>query len=138
MSGFIIPYIQREASSKLWSSCDFMVRRIIRIMPLYWLFTVMALAVWLVAPGLVKLGDASYSLYLIHPFVIALLAVAWYRLVPVGLGANVAFTVLCVAVSMIAYRTIERPTTHNLNGAWKAWRTRHEEVVVRPAVNIPV
>lgn len=75
--------------------------------------------------GLVRLGDASYSLYLVHTLVIVALRVVFERLghipaiAPVfrvghpGPLDNIAFTVACVAVSIIAslltYRFFERP-----------------------------
>jgi len=69
----------------------------------------------------VHLGDASYALYLIHPFVIVSLRKVW-----VATGAHQAFgfwpmvalaLVLSIAAALLAYRLIEKPVTRALNAA---------------------
>lgn len=66
---------------------------------------------------LVLLGDASYSLYLSHPYVIRLLT----KLAPVqgSLAGQVllgcATVVLCIAVSVMLYKLIEVPTQRLLS-----------------------
>lgn len=68
-----------------------------------------------VGRGLVALGDASYSLYLLHPFVVGAAWFAWQR---AGLPAHGAFIALCLAASAaagwIAWRVIEAPMTRRL------------------------
>lgn len=68
--------------------------------------------------GLVMLGDASYSLYLVHMFVIR--AVTKF-LSHIGLGDTLhavlflmAVLLLCITVAMVSYRLIERPSNRFL------------------------
>ena len=68
-------------------------------------------------PGLKAVGDASYSLYLVHVIVLAALAHVW-ALGLTGLGP-VAFAItglaLSIAAALICYRLFERP----MSGALK-------------------
>ena len=64
--------------------------------------------------ALIALGDASYALYLCHPFAVRLLRVAWRN--SVGAVAPVAvYVVVCLAASIacaiLIHRLIERPVT---------------------------
>ncbi len=67
---------------------------------------------------LVLLGDASYSLYLSHPYVVQLAG----KLLPHQSGlmvqglAGIVACVLSIAVSIILYATIERPAQSFFNG----------------------
>lgn len=67
--------------------------------------------------GLSALGDASYSLYLSHPFAIRSLRVIWLR-VGGGHAPVVVYLVttccFAVAVSLMLFRLVERPLTHHL------------------------
>ncbi len=54
ISGFIIAYISPEGRRNALEVLNFMMRRIIRIMPLYYTVTLIALAVWLVRPEMVN------------------------------------------------------------------------------------
>jgi exopolysaccharide production protein ExoZ len=62
---------------------------------------------------LVRLGDASYALYLVHPFVMRAAALLWTHLHRPGGAA--AYVVLCLIVSQVAalalHRMFERPVT---------------------------
>ena len=73
-------------------------------------------ASWIVTP-LVALGDASYSLYLTHPFAIRPIRNIWMALhgasLPLGLYVIVCGLV-AIAAALIVYRLIERPTTDAL------------------------
>lgn len=66
-------------------------------------------------PGwLSALGDASYSLYLSHIFVIFAAGRAWAGLMPSGAWVNhatfaLAITTLCCVLALAAYRWIEQP-----------------------------
>jgi exopolysaccharide production protein ExoZ len=64
---------------------------------------------------LVALGDASYSLYLLHPFVVGAAWFAWQRM---GLASPAAFIVACLAASAVAgwvaWRAIEAPLIRTL------------------------
>lgn len=71
--------------------------------------------------ALVHLGDASYALYLVHPFA---LRVGREALVRLGLaaplhpwGTLMAMTVLAVAAALVIHRVVERPLTRRLRAA---------------------
>jgi exopolysaccharide production protein ExoZ len=72
ISGFIMVVTSARAFGSLSAAIDFMRRRIIRIVPLYWLVTTFALVGILVAPGLSKAppGDPLYVVasYLFWPY----------------------------------------------------------------------
>jgi exopolysaccharide production protein ExoZ len=72
----------------------------------------------LFARALEALGDASYSVYLLHPFVVG---AAWFAWVRTGLPAPAAFIALCVTLSAfagwIAWRIVEAPVTRTLRQA---------------------
>ena len=80
----------------------------------------------------IRLGDASYALYLVHPFVI----VAWRKLwfaaglhQALGLWAWLASAVvLSTLVAWLTYRLFERPVT--------SWLTR--QLVTRPGMAVTV
>jgi peptidoglycan/LPS O-acetylase OafA/YrhL len=73
-------------------------------------------ASWIVTP-LVVLGDASYSLYLTHPFAIRPIRSIWMKLhggaLPLGLYLIVCGLV-AIAAALLVYRFIEKPTTDAL------------------------
>jgi peptidoglycan/LPS O-acetylase OafA/YrhL len=61
------------------------------------------------------LGDASYSLYLVHPLVLSALSQIWRKIFIAGGGAVISFCIvspiICAIAAVIAYRVIERPLT---------------------------
>jgi exopolysaccharide production protein ExoZ len=68
---------------------------------------------------LMELGDASYSIYLIHQLVLEALARAWLRVSPIMTWSSSAlFTalslVLCSVAGILCYRFVERPLTSQL------------------------
>ena len=68
---------------------------------------------------LLALGNASYSIYLAHQFVLEALAWSWMRMFPlVTWTSSVFFTslalVLCALAGYLCYRFIERPLTSRL------------------------
>lgn len=70
-------------------------------------------ATWFIAP-LILVGDASYSLYLSHPFVLRPLRNVWLALPTQGLPVwcyVVACTLAAVLAAIVIYRLIERPMT---------------------------
>ncbi len=73
-------------------------------------------ASWIVTP-LVALGDASYSLYLTHPFAIRPIRNIWMALhggaLPLGLYLIVC-ALVAITAALIVYRWIEKPTTDAL------------------------
>jgi peptidoglycan/LPS O-acetylase OafA/YrhL len=72
-----------------------------------------ALAAWLATPAMVLLGEASYSLYLIH----VPLGVIWHKIVHPLIGPHytgtifdfAAFVAFAIASSIGCYRFVERP-----------------------------
>jgi exopolysaccharide production protein ExoZ len=69
--------------------------------------------------AMIALGDASYALYLCHPFAVRLLRVAWRD--AVGAVAPVSvYIVVCLAASIVCailiHQFIERPVTAFLQG----------------------
>ena len=80
------------------------------------------------ARWLAALGDASYALYLVHPFA---LRAGREVLVRLGLagpwhpwGSLVTLTLLSVAAALAVHRLVERPLTRRLRGALAAWENR--------------
>lgn len=64
-----------------------------------------------------RLGDASYSLYLSHPFVLSALGQLWRKLHldarPIGwIGFCLVATVACTVVGWLVFRGIEEPLIH--------------------------
>jgi exopolysaccharide production protein ExoZ len=80
---------------------------------------------WIRFPRLaISIGDASYSLYLSHQFLLFAIGKGWKML---GLHERlpaIAFLTVAVTISvfagMLAYRWFERPVTRWLNQAWQA------------------
>jgi exopolysaccharide production protein ExoZ len=71
------------------------------------------------------LGDASYSLYLLHGFVVAILRRLWARYSDVNLlSTHIVFvlvsTVAAELVAVVAFKYAERPTTRILTKASKS------------------
>lgn len=70
---------------------------------------------WLQVPRwAAALGDASYSLYLTHVFVLSLCGRLWSAVAPTGTaGTNALFLVVsftaCCVVALLTYRLVERP-----------------------------
>jgi exopolysaccharide production protein ExoZ len=68
---------------------------------------------------LLELGNASYSIYLFHPFALDALVWGWHRMFPlVTFASSVLFMALalplCAAVGWSCYQFIERPLTSRL------------------------
>jgi len=68
---------------------------------------------------LMELGNASYSIYLIHQFVLEALAWTWLRVFPLATWASSVFfmalaLMLCAVAGLLCYRFIERPLTSKL------------------------
>jgi peptidoglycan/LPS O-acetylase OafA/YrhL len=83
---------------------------------------------WRFERPLATLGDASYALYLVHPFAIRVL-----RELVLALGAGALLgpwvfvgvaLVLAVAAALAVYRLFERPTTQALRTAMAAQRLK--------------
>jgi peptidoglycan/LPS O-acetylase OafA/YrhL len=68
------------------------------------------------AAWMARLGDASYALYLVHPFALRGVALAYAALgLPAALAAALAVT-LAVAVALASHRWFEAPLTRRLAG----------------------
>ena len=79
---------------------------------------------------LAAVGDASYSLYLFHPFVIRVLRNAWLAVVPatVPLGAELMLgCIAAVVAALLLHRRVEAPLTRRLQR-----RSRLARSVPRP------
>jgi exopolysaccharide production protein ExoZ len=82
---------------------------------------------WMQIPRIgVILGDASYSLYLTHLFVLSISGRVWTLVGATGTNlGNVAFAistlVACCAVAILVHRFVERPVTSISNMAWLRW-----------------
>jgi exopolysaccharide production protein ExoZ len=93
--------------------------------------SIVAIALWLEhaelmprLPFLLLLGDASYSLYLLHGFVLAVLRRVWQRYFDVNLiSTHIIFILVSVlaaeVVGIVAFRYAERPVTRTLTTAFK-------------------
>ncbi len=68
ISGFIMVATSAESFGSGRSALDFMRRRIVRIVPLYWLVTTFAFAVLLVAPALMKKAPHGDYLYVLSSY----------------------------------------------------------------------
>ncbi len=86
---------------------------------------------------LVKLGEASYSLYLTHSFVMAAGAIIWYRLFDDSMASNIGFMFVALAASLVvahlAWRFVENAMTVGLNKKWKEYKARPKNPQIAPA-----
>lgn len=67
-----------------------------------------------------KVGDASYSLYLSHIFTLGVFRVVWDKILPNGLGLNIwidfcififCSTLVCIIASLFVNKYVERPSS---------------------------
>ena len=80
--------------------------------------------------ALAAIGDASYSLYLFHPFVIRVLRNLWLAVIPSTVPLGVELTLGCiaaVAAALVLHLWIEAPMTF-----WLQQRSRLARSVPRP------
>lgn len=81
-------------------------------------------------PSLVLLGNASYALYLSHPFVINALIVIWLKL---GIGQPVLFFLMAIVCSTVAsvvvYLVLERRVLDHLGRAHARFRSRNRMAI---------
>ncbi|GAC1043601.1 acyltransferase family protein [Rhizobium sp. No.120] len=65
----------------------------------------------------VALGDASYSLYLVHPFILRPLRTIWEKVIGAGLPLGLFVVVATLVAAMVAevlFRYVERPLTRRV------------------------
>ena len=77
----------------------------------------------------VAIGNASYSLYLVHPFVLRPLAVVWMKTVGPGLPPFCFLLLGCVAsadAALAVYQGVERPLTAYVQAQLAGGRRRAE------------
>lgn len=77
---------------------------------------------------LLALGNASYSIYLTHMFVLGAMGVLWRHLfASISLASAILFfslsLILCAFLGWISYRLIEQPITRRLNRIARSIRT---------------
>jgi exopolysaccharide production protein ExoZ len=101
---------------------------------------IVALFVWLESTGRMAgwravhlVGDASYSLYLVHTFVLAVARRVWQRLFDVGtLSSHLAFivfsTALCIGVAVLLHLFVEKQMGVRLTRAWEGVLARRARV----------
>lgn len=76
---------------------------------------------------LLLIGDASYSLYLFHPYVIQFIdkkIVSLSVLTPVSLVASVGAILACFLLAIVSFRMVERPSNEFLRRRFLKHRTR--------------
>lgn len=90
---------------------------------------------WTFPKALVKLGDASYSLYLWHQMLFALMAAMWVKLgVHGGLPLRLVSIPIAIAIGVASYRLIERPINKSKWVALLAGAEKRERAA--PAISL--
>ncbi len=64
LSGFIMAYVSRDAFAGKGASLDFLRRRIIRVAPMYWIMTLVVVAIVILAPKLMDNGTKDFTHWL--------------------------------------------------------------------------
>lgn len=105
--------------------------------------TVVGCSLWLEQAGLIPrlpffllLGDSSYSLYILHTFVLAVLRREWQRLFNVNLvGMHVVFIICSIVIAemcgVVVFKYAERPVTRTLTGWLKGRRAAPVRTLVK-------
>ncbi len=132
ISGFIMIYVSRDSFGKPGAAIDFVIRRLIRIVPLYWLMTSVMIAIVVLMPSAVDTATDDpmgwLSSYFFIPFARAsdgmmrpVLGLGWslnyemffYALFAVGLLFSrriaIAWVIAAMAVTWIAAHTLQSP-----------------------------
>jgi len=76
---------------------------------------------------LLAIGDASYSLYLFHPYVIQLVdkkMVALSVFTPLTLAVSVGAILVCFVLAIVSFRAVERPSNEFLRRHFIKRRSR--------------
>ena len=73
--------------------------------------------------SMIKIGDASYSIYLSHVLVLAALGRIWAKMTITGVMINIAMlvvmTLATISVGLLSYRWMETPILNR----FRKWRT---------------
>jgi exopolysaccharide production protein ExoZ len=92
-------------------------------------------------PALILAGDASYSLYLGHIFVLSVLRRPWSLLNPLQFWTHATFIVSCaiasVGFSIMTFLWLERPLTKRLMHYARRWHSQPKLVIAEGAVSAP-
>lgn len=92
-------------------------------------------------PALILAGDASYSLYLGHIFVLSVLRRPWSMLNPLQFWTHATFIVSCAAVSVgfsiVTFLWLERPLTSRLMHYARRWHSQPKLVIAEGVVSAP-
>jgi len=134
LSGFLMVRQTDGMFGRGLSPFVFAYRRIIRIVPLYWIATI----AWLKCIGLMHLGDASYGTYLSHLWVLGpviLYVQDKLNRLHVASPSSLIYVVACVIAANVAglaiHWAIERPMTRALQhvkfGRARGWLQRRLE-----------
>ncbi|MGY2067495.1 acyltransferase family protein [Blastococcus sp. SYSU DS0619] len=78
---------------------------------------------WLSRPGMVRLGEWSFALYLVHPLVMHALLRGWGLPVlhgPAAVAGLLGFLAVAVLAAAVAYHALERPAERVLRGRRRA------------------
>ena len=102
ISGFIIYHITRDMAGGPRPAADFTIRRLIRLVPLYWLFTALMATVILIAPGQLRERSLTVVAVLKSLFFIPYVAPAIGEMRPVlGQGWTLNYEMLFYATFAI-------------------------------------
>ena len=96
---------------------------------------------WLSARGAVFLGNASYSMYILHVPVFGWLSIVWRRALHLETTGPLWLAVyLCtvVAVSSLVYKTVEEPFHHRLKRTLNQWLENRWGAAHKPTPAAPL
>ena len=92
-------------------------------------------------PILILAGDASYSLYLGHIFVLSILRRPWGQLNPESFWTHATFMVSCtiasLALAILTFLWVERPVTQRLMRYARRWQPQPELVIAECVAGAP-
>jgi peptidoglycan/LPS O-acetylase OafA/YrhL len=95
ISGFIMVYVSRDAFGRTGATLDFLRRRIIRIVPLYWLMTTLMIAVVVLLPEQINTATSDVGQWLASYFFIPYARASDGLVRPVlGLGWSLQYEML--------------------------------------------
>lgn len=116
----------------LWFLIEFTVPYSV---PTQWRYWIPAMMIMFAAVGqdlhrkptpksfLTYLGDAGYSTYLLHLFILMVVGPLWFRFLGTDLIASImllpAMLAIAVAVSVVSYELFEKPTNNGLRNLFK-------------------